>query len=202
MVKKQIASAIKMLLALTLLTGVVYPLIMTGICRIAYPDKSDGSIVRVQNGMPVGSRLLAQEFDSTIYFHPRPSAVGYNAPMSAGSNLPASSGGSNWGPIADTLRTIINSNRAGFIHDNGLDPSSPVPNDIVTSSGSGLDPDISPDAARIQINRVASARHFAPSQTEQLKALVESKVQAPQFGILGDSRVNVLDLNLALDAMK
>jgi K+-transporting ATPase ATPase C chain len=190
--KKQIIAAVKMLLLLTLVTGVIYPLVITGIAQIVFPAKANGSLI-ASNGRVIGSGLIGQGLDSVIYFHSRPSAVGYN---------PMPSGGSNWGPTADTLRKIMDANRTAFIHDNGLDSNATVPIEMITASASGLDPDISPEAVRMQVNRVASARHFSAEQTEKLRHLVESMVTPPQFGILGDSRINVLALNLAVDSLK
>jgi|SRR5579883_1098777 len=190
--KKQIVAAVKMLLILTVVTGVIYPLIITGIAEVAFPSKANGSLI-ASNGKIVGSELIGQGTDSVIYFHGRPSSVGYN---------PMPSGGSNWGPIADTLRKIMDGNRNDFIKANGLDSNATVPVEMITASASGLDPDISPEAARLQIGRVASARHFSAEQTEKLRQLVESMVTPPQFGILGEPRVNVLALNIALDSLK
>lgn len=189
--KKQIWDSTKMLLVMTIFTGLVYPLVMTAIAQIIFPKQANGSMIRM-NGRLVGSRLIGQNFTSDKYFWPRPSAIGYN---------PLPSGGSNYGPTSDTLKELVEMRRKGFIRLNGLPANTKVPPDMLYASGSGLDPDISPASAELQTNRVARARGFDNLQTAALRKLVQSHIEGPQLGFLGDPRVNVLVLNLALDSL-
>jgi potassium-transporting ATPase KdpC subunit len=174
--------AITLLLALTLLTGIAYPLAMTGVAQALFPIQSSGSMV-VLDGKTVGSQLIGQKFESDRYFHGRPSAVDYDA---------STSSGSNYGPSSQPLLDAIKQRAEAYGGSN-------IPADLVTASGSGLDPDISPAAALIQVARVAAARGLPE---DQLRSLVAGHVQGPDLGILGAERVNVLALNLALDALK
>jgi potassium-transporting ATPase KdpC subunit len=174
--------AITLLLALTLLTGIAYPLAMTGVAQALFPIQSSGSMV-VLDGKTVGSQLIGQKFESDRYFHGRPSAVDYDA---------STSSGSNYGPSSQPLLDAIKQRAEAYGGSN-------IPADLVTASGSGLDPDISPAAALIQVARVAAARGLPE---DQLRSLVAGHVQGPDLGILGADRVNVLALNLALDALK
>jgi len=190
--KKNILSGLKMLLAFTLLTGLVYPLMITGIAQVVFPRQSNGSLVAI-GGKARGSELLGQEFKSDRYFWSRPSACSY-------ATLP--SGASNWGPTSDTLRKTIEKRRESFIIANHLPLNTVLPNEMLTASGSGLDPHISPESATLQVERIASARHFSPSQSQQLRKLVASHTKQPQFGCLGEKRVNVLALNCDLDLLK
>lgn len=189
--KKQIWDSTKMLLVMTIFTGLVYPLVMTAIAQIIFPKQANGSMIRM-NGRLVGSRLIGQNFTGNKYFWPRPSAIGYN---------PLPSGGSNYGPTSDTLKELVEMRRKEFIRLNGLPANTKVPPDMLYASGSGLDPDISPASAELQINRVARARGFDNLQTAALRKLVQSHIEGPQLGFLGDPRVNVLVLNLALDSL-
>ena len=193
---KMFLPAIRMFVALTVLTGVIYPLVVTGIARAVFPKRAGGSLVTV-NGKVIGSALLAQRFSSDKYFWPRPSAgddgTNYATVPSSASNL---------GPTSSNLVAAVQSRLAGFRLANGLATNAPVPPEIVFTSGSGLDPDISPEAARLQIDRVARARHFSPEQTQTLAALVEQSIEPRQFGFLGEPCVNVLKLNLALDSLR
>ncbi len=190
--KKSILSGLKIILAFTLLTGLVYPLMITGIAQVVFPRQSNGSIVSI--GQKVrGSELLGQEFKSDRYFWLRPSACSY-------ATLP--SGASNWGPTSDTLRKAIEKRRESFIIANRLPLNTVVPNEMVTASGSGLDPHISPESATLQVERIASARHFSLSQLQQLRRLVASHTEQPQFGCLGEKRINVLALNRDLDLLR
>jgi K+-transporting ATPase ATPase C chain len=190
--KKSILSGLKILLAFTLLTGLVYPLVITGIAQVVFPRQSNGSIVTI-DGKVRGSELLGQEFKNDRYFWSRPSACGY-------ATLP--SGASNWGPTSDTLRKVIEKRRESFILANRLPVNTVVPVEMVTASGSGLDPHISPESARLQIDRVASARHFSQNKLSQLHKLVAVHTEQPQFGCLGEKRVNVLALNRDLDLLR
>jgi potassium-transporting ATPase KdpC subunit len=179
-------------LALAFLCCGIYPLAVFGVAQVAFPRRANGSLLVDAQGVVRGSRLLGQSFSGAAYFHPRPSAAGngYDA---------ANSGGSNLGPTSQKLRDTIRSRIESFRRENGLDGSIPVPADAVTTSGSGLDPHISPAAARLQVARVAAARRLEP---RAVAAMVEKAVEGPQFGLLGEPRVNVLLLNLALDGEK
>jgi K+-transporting ATPase ATPase C chain len=176
------------LLVFTVLCGLVYPLVVTGVAQVAFPDQANGSVVRV-DGQAVGSTLIGQGFSAPTYFHPRPSAAGagYDGEASAASNL----GPSN----ADFLATVADRVKA-YRAENGLPDTVEVPVDAVTASGSGLDPDISVANAELQAGRVAEARGLS---ADQVLALVHAHVTGRQFGVFGEPRVNVLALNLALD---
>ncbi len=181
-----------MLLVMTVFTGLIYPLVMTALGQIVFPEQANGSMIRI-NGKLVGSKLIGQNFTSDKYFWPRPSAIGYN---------PLPSGGSNYGPTSDTLKELVEMRRSEFIRSNGLSPNAKVPPDMLYASGSGLDPDISPESAELQIDRVARARGFDSLQTAALSKLVKSYTEKPQLGFLGDPVVNVLELNIALDSLR
>jgi potassium-transporting ATPase KdpC subunit len=173
--------SLRIYLVLTLLTGILYPLAITGMAQFLFSKRANGSAVKV-GGRLVGSELLAQKFESPRYFWPRPSAADF-------ATLP--SGASNKGPTSADLKKSINERRAKF--------GSDAPVDLLTASGSGLDPDISPEGAHSQIRRIATARGIAP---EWLEKLVEDAIEPPQLGFLGEPRVNVLRLNLALDDLR
>lgn len=178
---KTILQALRLLVLLSLLTGIVYPLAVTLVARVAFPNQSSGSLV-LREANPVGSVLLAQKFESPRYFWPRPSAADY-------ATVP--SGASNLGPTSEAVRKAISERRAKY----GAD----APEEMLTASASGLDPHISPQAAAQQVARIASARHVPP---ERISALVDDVTEAPQYGIFGEPRVNVLALNLRLDQIK
>jgi K+-transporting ATPase ATPase C chain len=184
-----IRHAVVIFLLLTLVTGVGYPLAVTGVAQIVFPHQANGSLI-VRDGQPVGSELIGQPFDDPKYFWPRPSATGpfaCNAGASTGSNLAVSNPGQ-----LDAIRQ-----RAQRLRDSGIAADRPIPIDLVTASASGLDPHISVAAARIQIPRVARARGLTEAAVARL---VERHTSGRQLGILGEVRVNVLTLNLALDA--
>lgn len=182
---KQLKTAILMTIVTTVLLGVIYPLVVTGIAQTLFRDKANGQLIR-RGGAVIGSRIIGQTFTGPGYFHSRPSAAGngYDA---------ANSGGSNLGPTNNRLITRVAADTAILKAEN---PTAAVPVDLVTTSGSGLDPDISPAAAYFQVPRVARARGIGE---EQLRQFVLVHTKARQFGILGEPRVNVLEMNLALD---
>ncbi len=188
--KDQIRPALTMLLILTLLTGLVYPLAVTGLAQLFFPDQANGSLI-IHNGKVIGSKLIGQYFDRPEYFWSRLSATSpfpYNAAASSGSNL---------GPTNPALIEAVKARVAAL---RAADPGneSPIPVDLVTTSGSGLDPHISPAAALYQLKRVARARGL---DDDSVLTLVTQHTEGRQFGLLGERRVNVLQLNLALDAL-
>ena len=172
--------------------GVLYPLVLTALFQLAFPRQANGSLVE-RGGQVVGSVWLAQPFTDPGHFWPRPSAAGYGT----GPAGIASSTGSNFGPTNAQLQTNVRANAKALREAHKLPADAPVPADLVYASGSGLDPHISPAAARFQIARVAAARGMS---VDQVTALVEKFIEPPQWGFLGEARVNVLLLNLALDA--
>jgi len=186
--KKNLLIALWFTLVTTILFGLIYPLVITGLSQLLFPDKANGQLL-AKNGQQVGSRIIGQAFTGPGYFHSRLSAAG------AGNGYdPTASGGSYLGPTNKTLADRVSGDVQKLHAEN---PGSPVPADLVTSSGSGLDPDISPAAAEFQIPRVARARHVSESE---LRALVARHTLGRQFGVLGEPRVNVLELNVDLDA--
>jgi K+-transporting ATPase ATPase C chain len=197
---KELRPALVVLIGLTLITGLLYPLAITGFARLLFPTQAQGSLI-MQDGKVVGSALLGQPFNDPKYFHGRPSATTAPDPQDSSKTVEApynavNSGGSNLGPTSKALSDRITADVERLKAEN---PSAPVPIDLVTTSGSGLDPDISPDAAYFQVPRVAKARGLPP---ERLRALVESQIQGRTLGLFGEPRVNVLKLNLALDAIR
>jgi potassium-transporting ATPase KdpC subunit len=183
--------AVVLLVLMTLITGIAYPLVVTGVARVLFPAQAAGSLI-VKDGKPVGSRLIGQPFSDPKYFWSRPSATSpqpYNG---------LSSGGSNLGPLNPALTDSIKARIAAL---QAADPSNhaPIPVDLVTASASGLDPDISLAAADYQADRIARLRHLSP---DRVRALIADQAQGRWLGVLGEPRVNVLELNLALDTMK
>jgi len=192
-----IRPAIVVLVALTLVTGLVYPLAMTGIAQVLFPRQSQGSLIE-RNGVVVGSELVGQVFESDKYFHGRPSATTAPDPNDSTKTVPApynaaNSGGSNLGPSNKALVDRVQGDIDKLKQEN---PSASVPADLVTTSASGLDPHISPEAALFQMPRVAKARNLPE---DRIRQLVADHTEGRFFGLLGEPRVNVLLLNLALD---
>jgi K+-transporting ATPase ATPase C chain len=197
---KELRPAVVVLIGLTLITGLLYPLAMIGFAQVLFPTQAQGSLI-VQDGKVVGSALLGQPFNDAKYFHGRPSATTAPDPQDSSKTVEApynavNSGGSNLGPTSKVLADRITADVEGRKAEN---PSAAVPIDLVTTSGSGLDPDVSPDSAYFQVPRVAKARGLPP---ERLRALVEIQIQWRILGLFGEPRVNVLKLNLALDALR
>ena len=183
--KQHLHVAVRFTIVTTILFGLLYPLLVTGLSQLLFPRQANGSLIE-KNGQIIGSRLIAQGFRSAKYFHPRPSAAGsgYDA---------TSSGGSNLGPTNQKLVDRVKQDVVNLQQEN---PGTPIPVDMVTTSGSGLDPDISPASAEFQIPRVAKARGISG---DALRAVVVRHTAARQWGVLGEPRVNVLELNLDLD---
>jgi potassium-transporting ATPase KdpC subunit len=195
---KEIRPAILVLVLLTLITGLAYPLAMTAIAGVIFPKQAEGSLIE-KDGKVIGSALIGQEFKEAKYFHGRPSATSAPDPADATKTVPApynaaNSSGSNLGPTSKALNDRVKEDVDKLKAENG---SAAVPVDLVTTSGSGLDPDISPEAAQFQVPRVAKARNMPEERVSQL---VTENTQGRLAGVLGEPRVNVLALNLALDA--
>ena len=187
---KHFRTSVVFLLAAIVILGGAYPLLMTGVGALFFPAQASGSLVRVgpaRGGNVIGSRLIGQRFTGPEYFHPRPSVVDYNTMPSGASNL---------GYTSRELKTEYEKRKAEWEKENG---TTTVPQTMVWASGSGLDPDISPRAAELQVPRVAAARGLDAMGEAALMALVEKSIAGPQLGFLGEPRVNVLELNLAVD---
>lgn len=197
---KEIRPALVLLTGLTIITGLIYPMAITGIAGVVFPAQAQGSLIE-QNGKVIGSALIGQSFTEAKYFHGRPSATNAPDPKDSTKTIDApynavNSMGSNLGPTSKALADRIKGDVGTLKAENA---TAPVPVDLVTTSGSGLDPDISPDAALFQVPRVAKARNLSE---ERVRGLVSSQIEGRTFGLLGEPRVNVLRLNLALDALK
>jgi potassium-transporting ATPase KdpC subunit len=197
-IMKQFRPALVALIALTIITGVIYPLVVTGIAQVVFPFQANGSILRNASGQPIGSELIGQQFDHPKYFWGRMSATvpvpytAFNADKLTGSS------GSNYGPLNPALRDAVQARIDAL---KAADPSNtlPIPVDLVTASGSGLDPQISPAAAEYQVSRIATARGL---DAEKVRELVAQHTEGRTLGFLGEPRVNVLELNLALDGLR
>jgi K+-transporting ATPase ATPase C chain len=190
--KTQTIIAIKFLLVMTVLLGVIYPFFMTGVAQLTFPAKANGSLI-MKDGKIVGSELIGQKFDSTIYFWSRPSSIDYN---------PIPSGASNLGPTSEKLKKQVNERRRLFAAGNSITDTSLIPKEMVSASGSGLDPHISPETALLQLNRVATARNLNEAQKQRVEQLIKNKTEEPQFFLFGEPRINVFKLNLALDSIR
>ena len=201
-IMKQFRPALVALVALTIITGIIYPLLVTGIAQAVFPFQANGSLITGANGQPVGSALIGQQFDAPQYFWGRLSATGpvpytaFNADKLTGSS------GSNYGPLNPALQEAVQARidalkAADPVRANSNSPQLAIPVDLVTASASGLDPQISPAAAEYQVSRVAKARGL---DAARVRDLVAQHTEGRTFGILGEPRVNVLELNLALDA--
>ena len=196
---QQIRPAIVMIIVLTALTGLIYPLGMTGAAQLLFPRQANGSLIE-RNGKVIGSALIGQNFTAARYFHGRPSATTEPDPRDPSKSVPVpyaadNSGGSNLGPTSKALIERVKAEAARLRSEN---PSRPVPVDLVTTSASGLDPDITPAGALFQVPRVAKARDLSEAT---LRRLVEANIEGRFLGFLGEPRVDVLKLNLALDAL-
>jgi potassium-transporting ATPase KdpC subunit len=186
--KKNLLTAVLMTIVTTVLLGLIYPLLVTGVAQVLFPEKANGQLIR-RDGTLIASRIIAQPFAGAGYFHPRPSAAGANGYDAS------NSGGSNLGPTNQKLIDRVNADVASAQAEN---PGKPVPVDMITTSASGFDPHITPAAAEFQIPRVAKARGVSE---DAVRELVQRSTQGRQWGFLGEPRVNVLELNLSLDSI-
>lgn len=190
--KKRLLTGSLFLLMATLLTGIIYPVVVTVFANLLFSEKATGSLIR-SNGLTIGSELIGQSFDSLKYFWSRPSSVEYN---------PMPSGGSNLGPLNPMLRDEIRKRRESFILKNYLNPDHIIPSEMIFASGSGLDPHISPEAALLQLKRVAKERGFDPETESRLAEIIQNLTEDRQFFIFGEPRINVFQLNLMTDSLK
>lgn len=196
---KHVRPAIMMIVAMTVITGLIYPLVMTGIAQVVFPYQANGSLIR-KNGTVIGSAIIGQNFTSDRYFHGRPSATTVPDPKDPSKTIPVpyaadNSAASNLGPTSKALVDRVKADAATLAAQN---PGTPIPVDLVTTSASGLDPDLTPAGALFQVPRVAKARGLPEDQVLQL---VEQHITGRTLGVIGEPHVNVLELNLALDAL-
>ena len=190
--KTQLTIALKFLAIMIVLTGIVYPFLMTVVSQIFFPSKANGSLI-MKDGKIIGSELIGQKFDSTIYFWSRPSAIAYN---------PIPSGGSNFGPTSKALKKQVADRRVLFATQHSITDTLSIPKEMILASASGLDPHISPQAALMQVDRIVKVRQLDSNQKQQLLKSIAELSEGPQFSFLGDNRINVLALNLELDKLK
>jgi potassium-transporting ATPase KdpC subunit len=186
---RTIIIALKAFIFFTVLAGIIYPLLITGIAQLFSPEKANGSII-MKNGKAIGSKLIGQQFDTAIYFSSRPSAITYN---------PLPSGGSNYSLANVKLKQLVDQRKDQFILINHLDSPTTIPSEMLFASASGLDPHISLKAALLQVERIAKARNFNTIQKQKLLICIKNFTEAPQFLCLGEERINVLLLNLSID---
>jgi potassium-transporting ATPase KdpC subunit len=189
---KTLITALKIFLFFTILTGIVYPLLITGIAQVVFPAKANGSLILRDNKI-IGSELIGQQFDSTIYFTSRPSAISYN---------PLPSGGSNYGLTNIKLKNLVAERKHQFIAFNQLDSLTVIPSEMLFASASGLDPHISPKAALLQVERIVQVRQFDDGKKQRLLQSISELSENPQYSVFGEKRINVLLLNLKLDEIK
>lgn len=189
---KTVIISLKIFLFFTILTGIIYPLLVTGIVQVAFPAKANGSMI-IKNNKAIGSQLIGQQFDSVIYFSSRPSAIAYN---------PLPSGGSNYGLTNVKLKNLVAERRKQFIKFNQLDSLTTIPSEMLFASASGIDPHISPQAAVLQVDRIAKARSFNNIQKQKLFQCIKALSEHPQLYCLGEERINVLLLNLETDKIR
>lgn len=190
--KKNLIISLKLLLYLTIITGIIYPVAMTLISNLIFPKQSQGSMITVTEGKIIGSELIGQNFSDEKYFLTRPSAISYN---------PFPSGGTNQGPTNAILKDSVEQRRKRYLTINYLPEDTHVPEDAIFASASGVDPHISIENANLQSNRIAKARNFDENKRIKLKELINRLIEKPQFGILGEERINVLNLNIQLDKL-
>jgi len=184
--------SIKFFLFFLVITGIIYPLLVTGIAKVVFSEKANGSLI-IKNNHIIGSELIGQQFDTAIYFSSRPSAVTYN---------PLPSAASNFGLTNEKLKIMVYERKRQFIAFNQLDSVTAIPSEMLFASASGLDPHISPEAALLQVDRIAIARGFNTTRKQELMQLVKCSTESPQLLCLGEKRINVLLLNLKLDEIK
>lgn len=189
---KTLIIALKIFLLLTVLTGIVYPLLVTGIAQAIFQAKANGSLI-MQDNKIIGSELIGQQFDSVIYFTTRPSAVFYN---------PLPSGGSNFGVTSQKLKQQVEDRKLQFIEFNELESNTEIPSEMLFASASGLDPHISVQAALLQVDRIVKARNFNETKKQKLLESIINCTEEPQLMVFGDTRVNILLLNLEIDNIK
>ena len=198
MILRQLRPAFFMLLIFTVITGVIYPLVVTGIAQVVFPHQANGSLIMTKDGKAIGSELIGQQFDDPSYFWGRISATSTFAYNAFNAEALTGSSGSNYGPLNPALLDMVQT-RIDALKAADPDNTLPIPVDLVTASGSGLDPHISVASALYQVHRVATARGL---EEAQVKSLVDKYTEGRQFGFLGEPRVNVLELNLAIDELK
>jgi potassium-transporting ATPase KdpC subunit len=189
---KTLLITFKIFLLFTLLTGIIYPLVITLLAQVFFPYEANGSIM-INDNKKVGSALIGQSFDSVIYFSSRPSSVSYN---------PLPSGGTNLGPSSAKLKDMVNKRKNQFVAFNKLDSLTTIPSEMLFASASGLDPHISVSAALLQVDRVVAARKFNSTQRARLEQLINYQTEKPQFLCFGAERINVLLLNLGIDKIQ